>query len=179
MPRTAPAQALHEALFADGQTGAWAVLDGASIEGLPAKLKELAPEHTCLYRGELAPDLAAAAPYLARLEADHPFTEWVLDEGWANHWGIFAVAPAAADLRAMRKHFRTFLLVRNPDGKVVYFRYYDPRVMRVYLPTCNATELATVFGPVCAYLMEDEDPATLLVMSVRDRKLHRQAVSAP
>jgi hypothetical protein len=28
------------------------------------------------------------------------------------------------------------------------FRYYDPRVLRVYLPSCRPSELETVFGPV-------------------------------
>ena len=42
-----------------------------------------------------------------------------------------------------------------------YFRYYDPRVLRVYLPTCNARELQTVFGPVLRYLVEDEKPTGL------------------
>jgi hypothetical protein len=43
-----------------------------------------------------------------------------------------------------------------------FFRYYDPRVMRIYLPTCNAGELRTLFGPVGLYVMEGEDPTTLL-----------------
>ena len=59
-------------------------------------------------------------------------------------------------------HLRTFLKVYGPDLKPLYFRYYDPRVLRVYLPTCNDQELQTVFGPVLRYLLEDEDPATLL-----------------
>jgi hypothetical protein len=42
------------------------------------------------------------------------------------------------------------------------FRYYDPRVLRVYLPTCNAEELATVFGPIETFWTEGSDPATLL-----------------
>ncbi len=42
------------------------------------------------------------------------------------------------------------------------FRYYDPRVLRVYLPTCLAPELRTVFGPVRRFLLESEDPALML-----------------
>lgn len=37
------------------------------------------------------------------------------------------------------------------------FRYYDPRVLRVYLPTCRPDELRTVFGPIRSYLVEGED----------------------
>ena len=44
----------------------------------------------CLYRGELQPDMAEVAPYLVKLDRDAPFTDWVLDRGWGNHWGVFA-----------------------------------------------------------------------------------------
>ena len=62
----------------------------------------------------------------------------------------------------MRKHCRTFLIVHGANGKPLYFRYYDPRVLRLYLPTCTAQELAIVFGPISSYLMEDETPSSLL-----------------
>ena len=42
------------------------------------------------------------------------------------------------------------------------FRYYDPRVLRVYLPTCNFDELQTVFGPVMHFIQEGEVPTELL-----------------
>jgi hypothetical protein len=153
-------RALREHLFADPERSVFALLDGASVDGLVKMLWEQKPEHVCLYRGELEPDMAEVAPYLIRLVPDAEFTEWVLARGWGNHWGIFAVTDA--DLRALRRHFRTFTMVRDPDGKLLYFRYYDPRVLRVYLPTCNEEEMAIVFGPVACYLLEDEDPRILL-----------------
>ena len=52
--------------------------------------------------------------------------------------------------------------MHDPTGKPLLFRYYDPRVLRVYLPTCNAEELKTLFGPVQAYIMEDESGAAML-----------------
>ena len=62
----------------------------------------------------------------------------------------------------MRRHFRTYLIVHNSEAQPLYFRYYDPRVLRVYLPACNPQELATIFGPVSSYLLEAEQPNTLL-----------------
>lgn len=35
------------------------------------------------------------------------------------------------------------------------FRFYDPRVLRLYLPTCTSTELEQVFGPVGTFFTED------------------------
>jgi hypothetical protein len=87
--------------------------------------------------------------------------ETLIAQGWGKQWGIFVVS--AVDSKTLRKHFRTFLMVRSPEGKQLYFRYYDPRVLPVYLPTCNAAETTFVFGPVAAYLCESEAPDTLLV----------------
>jgi hypothetical protein len=159
------AQSLVKYLFSEPATNVYAVLDGASMEQLPQLLWEHEPENICLYRGDLEPDMAATAPYLVKLEYGHPFTKLVCEKGWGNHWGIFAVTPAEVDIRALRQHFRKFLMVYNPDGKLIYFRYYDPRVLRSYLPTCNSQEIKIVFGPVGSYITEDEDPSTLLRLS--------------
>jgi hypothetical protein len=149
-------QAVKAQLFSAEGTRAFTILDGASVPGLPASLASHNPEQICLYRGELEPDMAEVAPYLAFLERDAPFTDWVIGNGWGQHWGIFGATHA--DLKELRKHFRKFLMVYNEKGKTLYFRYYDPRVLRVYLPTCNEKELKQVFGPVHTFLMEDEEP---------------------
>lgn len=141
-------------LFDKGETPIFTVLDGASAPGLVTKLYELEPEYCCLYRGELAPDIASVAPYLARLEPGTPFTELVLGEGWGAHWGIFVASTS--NLRALRNHFREFHTVQLPDQRTVLFRYYDPRVLRSFLPACNAEELKAFFGPVQSYFAEGE-----------------------
>jgi DNA-binding PadR family transcriptional regulator len=168
------AQPLYERLFADEAAHVYAVLDGASVEELLPKLYDLEPEFECLYRGELEPDMAEVAPYLVRLEPETEFADWVLEEGWGRHWGVFAVTDAG--LRELHKHFRSFLTVYDPDGKPLLFRYYDPRVLRVYLPTCDAGELRTVFGPVSCYLLEDQEPNTLLRFQLNGDALRREAV---
>lgn len=149
-------QAVKMQLFAGQGTRVFTILDGASVPNLRDNMGTFNPEHICLFRGELEPDMAEVAPYLAFLERDAPFTDWVLTNGWGEHWGIFGVTKA--DLKELRKHFRKFLIVYDESGKSLYFRYYDPRVLRIYLPTCNANELKTVFGPVESYLVEDEEP---------------------
>ena len=154
------AQSIGEHLFSGETAHVYAVLDGASVPNLLLRLFDLQPDFECLYRGDLAPDMAEVAPYLVRLDPDSEFAAWLIEEGWGKHWGIFAQSDA--DLRAMRRHFRTFLTITGPDGKSRLFRYYDPRVLRLYLPTCNAQELATVFGPVVCYILEDAEANQLL-----------------
>lgn len=147
---------LSEALFANGQTDVFAVLDGASAPDLVKNLFEHEPEYCCLYRGELKPDIASVAPYLVRIEPGEKFTEWLLAEGWGVHWGIFLHSVAA--LRPLRDHFRQFHTVELPDQRTVLFRYYDPRVLGAFLPACNTAELTAFFGPVQNFIMEGQAP---------------------
>jgi Domain of unknown function (DUF4123) len=160
MAELATVEAVSARLFSAVGTPVYAILDGASIPDLLDRLYGDRPAFCNLYRGALKPDIAEVAPYLVRLEPRSAFAQWVIERGWGNHWGIFAQAPV--DLNTLRRHFRRFLIVYDPDGKPLYFRYYDPRVLRVYLPTCTSDELATVFGPVQCYLLEDESPVRLL-----------------
>jgi hypothetical protein len=164
-------KSLEAEIFVDG-ANTFAVLDGASVPGLLEKLDRWQPEFVCLYRGELKPDLAEVAPYLVRLESGTEITEWILSEGWGNHWGIFAIAEA--DLQAIRQHLRRLLTVYDEKGKPLLFRFYDPRVMRVYLPTCNAEDLAAVFGPVATYVLEDESSEMSLRFHSAEGKLIMQ-----
>ena len=138
----------------------YAVLDGASIPDLRMKLYEMRPQHYCLYRGELEPDIAEVAPYLVRMVAGTDFSNWVLTEGWGKHWGIFA--QSRYSLEEMRKHLRTFLTVHDETGKPLLFRYYDPRVLRAFLPTCNEEELKNFFGIILNFALEDENPQVML-----------------
>ena len=159
-------------LFAVPESLVYAILDGASVPDLPQTLERFEVEAECLFRGDLEPDLALAAPYLALLPADTPFVEWLLQEGWGKHWGIFAVSKV--DLRDLRMHLRTLLKVYGPDLKPLYFRYYDPRVLRAYLPTCNEREAHTIFGPVLRYITEGEDPATLLRFWIEGARINSE-----
>jgi hypothetical protein len=170
-------ETVGQRLFRDEELGAYAVLDGASIPGLRQVLYERQPEHVCLFEGDLEPDMEEVAPYLVRLEPGSDFVEWVLGEGWGRHWGVFALADQ--ELAAMSRHFRGFLIVYDTEGNPLRFRYYDPRVLRVYLPTCTPGELATVFGPVATYLLEGESPATLLQFRVASGALRREEVAIP
>ena len=158
---------IREQVFCEPDTNVVAVLDGASVANLFEMLDRHRPEHCCLFSGDLAPDHAMTAPYLVRLEREDEFTRWIIAEGWGSHWGIFAAVGAAADFRRVRKHFRTFLMVRSHQGKPLYFRFYDPRVFRVYLPTCNSEEMTYVYGPVRFYAME-ADEGRMLVRSWKD-----------
>jgi hypothetical protein len=155
----------------------YAVLDGARDSRIYRTVYNSRLEHECLFTGEIPYDLAEAAPYLVRLTREAAFTRWVLDEGWGRSFGIFAWSRA--DGETLRRHFRRLLRVKDEQGRALYFRYYDPRVLRAVLPTwglgrrapsgdpephrsaSTAEEQREVFGPVGRLLMEGDDGRVL------------------
>jgi hypothetical protein len=116
--------------------------------------------HQCLFAGRLGTQLSQAAPYLVELSREAEFTRRIVSLGWGESWGIFAASPAS--IEHLRVHLRRFLQVVDAKGKRMYFRYYDPRVLRVYLPTCTEGELDVLFGPITRYMVEAAAPEQLL-----------------
>lgn len=152
----------------------WVILDGARERRIYGHVVDTYLESSCLYSGPLPPALEVAAPYLVQLEYDDRLTRRVIEEGWGRSWGVFLKSPTS--LKQLRRHLRGFLVVRDPHGKRLVFRYYDPRVLRIYLPTCTADELRAVFGPIETFWTEGQDAASLLEFSFDGRKLVQKTV---
>lgn len=152
---------LYAASFAQDKQ-LYAIVDAARVEDMPAQLFELEddPEYFSLFFETPQAELIDVAPYLVQLEMDSKFFSWLLTEGWGDSWGIFVSSDMT--LEPLMEHFRSLLKVQSPEGEEFYFRFYDPRVLRVFLPTCDAGELLQVFGPVDSFILEDERPETLL-----------------
>jgi hypothetical protein len=68
-----------------------------------------------------------------------------------------------APVSDLRKHLESLLHVSTEDGETLYFRYYDPRVLCVFLRTCTPEQIEEFFGPVAAFLVEAEDRQSRLV----------------
>jgi hypothetical protein len=111
-------------------------------------------DQACLYDGDLPLEFRRVAPHLLRLERSAEETVEILELGWGDAWGVFC--QSASPLDALKSHFRQFLTVRDEGGRTFFFRFFDPRVLRVYLPTCTPPELDEIFGPVEAFLLEGD-----------------------
>jgi len=158
-------------LWPAGRTGTastWALLDAARDDRIYTELRLSRLEHICLYAGKLPDSLLRAAPYLVELAPTYSFTRPLLEMGWGRSWGVFLRVP---DPRNLRHHLRSLLRVQDETGRTLVFRYYDPRVLRVYLPTCTPVELAAVFGPIGAFLLESESGEALLEFEYAGREL--------
>ncbi len=153
----------------------YALVDAARSESIYPKIMGAKLASVCLHRGKRAEELAWVAPYLVLLQPEDLFTHWLLDKGWGKSRVSFIRSSAA--LNELNRHFRNYLTVYDEEGKSYFFRFYDPRVLRTYLPTCNAEELKTIFGPVENFIVEGEDPSLLLHFSMAGEALQKETVS--
>jgi hypothetical protein len=139
----------------------YAVIDTARSSRALALVRECGPEALILYEGEVEPEIAEVAPYLVPAGPSSPAAKALCDVGWGGSWGICCATTASADL--LRRHLRRFLTALTEDGRKLLFRFYDPRVLRVYLPTCTPGELDAFFGPLERVVLEGEAGASLVV----------------
>lgn len=140
------------------------VLDAARDEMVLPWLRESGAEFTCLYDGYKGQELADVAPYLVALSGGDAALDDLVGRAWGECWGVFLTSHAG--LRDVRRHLRRFLRVRVENRGPMLFRWYDPRVLRAYLPTCTLDEANAFFGPVDRYLVEGRRGTTLLRFSV-------------
>ncbi len=150
-------------------TRVYCVLDGASVPNLPMLLFENKARNFCLFNGDLEPDMLYMAPYLVQLKPGDKMTEWIMSEGFGRHWGIFV--HSRHPINEMRHHFRSLVTVYDERANSMTFRFYDPRVLRRFLPTCTPPELETFFGKVDTFFAEAEDGENLLSFRLEDNAL--------
>jgi hypothetical protein len=153
----------------NNSTRLYCVLDGASVPELPKRLYESQVPNFCLFSGDLEPDMIYVAPYVALLSPGNPFTDRVFSQSWGKHWGIFV--QSRHSLNAMHRHFRALVNVYDENANAMIFRYYDPRVIRDFLPTCTPEELETFFGKAESFFAESADGQNLLKFELANKKL--------
>jgi len=75
---------------------------------------------------------------------------------------------------------REALTARLPDGRVVRFRFFDPRVWRPFFPTADAAQLRVLFGrAVSAFVCEDETGRSLLMDTIQGGFPRRRSMPLP
>lgn len=165
-----------------GYTKVFTIVDGAQDRRIYGAVDGSRQDRSSLYSvdrrwgGQDLPwQLLMAGPYLVELDPEEQFTRYLLRNGWDRHWGIFFRSDA--DMQKVRRHFRELLVARDEKGRKLMFRYYDPRVLRAYLPTCLPGELRMMFGPVNVYLVPGDDPETVILFRFDGTHLSKDIVS--
>jgi hypothetical protein len=117
--------------------------------------------------------VAHAGPCLAPLPSALPFLEhWA--EALGSNAGILFESPG--ELEDVYRHLRGIFVVTDEEGQEFFFRYYDPRILRTYLPTCTPDELREFFGPVKCWIAEDEKAEGYCIYELCDGALSEIAL---
>ncbi len=97
----------------------------------------------CMFTGEAAETLKMAAPYLIDITLSEEaynddskvsyFHKRFFETMWGNNVGIFI--QSTAPMEAIHQHYRKFLKFNLECANNRFFRYWDPRVLKVHLPT--------------------------------------------
>jgi hypothetical protein len=95
-----------------------------------------------MYSGKAAQQYRAIAPYLFTLTPE--LLDWIVAELAGQPWGF--LFHAELDFKSVRRHFRNFITVMDPQGEKMLFRFYDPRVLKMFLETANEQENISFYG---------------------------------
>ena len=134
----------------------YAVMDAARNDRVRQLLCESVDEHQNLYEGLPGRVLDEVAPYLVRFVAGSELLDRLLRGGWGEAWGFYF--NSSEHPREVRRHLRRFLMVKDDETlERLYFRYYDPRVLREFLPTANERQLADLFAGFDRMVYEGAD----------------------
>lgn len=141
----------------------YALVDAARDCDGPFEAAESGLRHQSLFAGDLGAALADVAPYLVEVRARTSFYTWFFEQ-FGNSVGV--LFESTADFDILRRHFRTLLQVRDDARKRYYFRFYDPRVLRVFLPACTPDEARRFFGPIQTFCCEGDGGGELLIFAL-------------
>jgi hypothetical protein len=100
--------------------------------------------------------LEEVAPYgVGPMREDSELLDRLVLEGWGKRWGIWCTSEEK--FVEIRRHWRRFLMVELEEtGEKVYFRFYDPGVMRVFRETFTSADLVSLIRDTTHILFETD-----------------------
>ncbi len=119
-------------------------------------------KYKSLFEGTMDVQSFGVSGFLVECKKESPLFQWMTTEAWGDSSCVFFTSKASFD--DLFNHFQQFNRVYLEDDKVVLFRFYDPRVLRTYLPSCNLEEIDAFFGDVAQFYLESEDPEIMNVI---------------
>lgn len=154
----------------------YAIFDAARTPRIPELLRESVQQSRSLFDGVKGKTLDEVAPHIVKLDGTAPVLDSLVMEGWGLRWGIYFTCKLP--LNDVRRHFRRFLMVEDDDsGEKFYFKYYDPFVLRAFLPSCAPRQRSDFFGDVESFFYEAKQGDFLRVDA--DEKGAGEQLAAP
>ncbi len=117
-----------------------------------------------LFSDNVSNNMAEVAPYLVDIAFSPEQNGHGYLKQWSAHQGrsIGILLLTTADAGLTWRHLRQVFVVTDEARRSYYFRFYDPRVLRTFLPACSGAEAREFFGPVEQILVEAESASRLL-----------------
>jgi hypothetical protein len=154
----------------------YALFDAARTPRVLELLRESVQQTRSLFDGVQGKALEDVAPYVVKLDGTTPVLDRLVMEGWGLRWGVYF--SCKLPLVEVRRHWRRFLMVEDDDtGETFYFKFYDPWVLRTFLPSCAPRQRSDFFGDVETFLFEGKNGEFLRVDSDEKGASHELAVS--
>lgn len=132
----------------------YGVVDAARNLQLAGKARRCGYDLVSLFLGAQAAQLADLAPYFFQVPHGAPFLTNDWQAALGQSCGVLIDSPATPAV--VFGHLRYAFIIQDEAGQPYFFRYYDPRVLRPYLVSCDPKQLSEFFGPVRAWICEDE-----------------------
>jgi|GEM_PF-4200080 len=145
----------------------FAILDACDSNIIADKVhKASQTSFVSLYKGKAETEFSAFAPYVTLCNSET--IAWIEQNLYGSYWGYYLVAATSCSLKEMRRHLRNFLMVCGPEGKQLYLRFYDPRIILPFLEASDSHQRDAFFGPCGLFLVEENEVMTSIAL---DRKL--------
>lgn len=147
-------------------TGLFAVVDACQATALiELARRQYGRPKRMLFRGKAADleEVESFAPFFIPIDPESDLLEHLINYFGMNFGVVFT---SSAEPVKVFRHLRKIFVVEDDHGQEHFFRFYDPRVLRVYLPVCTRDELRDFFGPIEAFYIEGQAPHKLVKFSV-------------
>lgn len=97
-----------------------------------------------LYGESWQSGLADIAPHVVELTSSAKFSTELLTWDWYGNWGYFV--QSTTSLSDLAQSFADLTTAKLSSGEEVFFRFFDPRVIRVFLAQASKNDLQSVFA---------------------------------
>ncbi|ATQ73126.1 hypothetical protein CR152_00335 [Massilia violaceinigra] len=169
MANDATCNALHR-LLSERSGTLYALYDAAADNSLLADLQRDGLTHECLYSGTKAITLRNVAPYLIPCEQFQADVAGFTDQVW--HRGVTMLVESEAGCEALKVQLKKNSYVRNSEGEVCYFRYYDARAFARFVRLASNDQLSEFFGSTCRTIyFEDAGSGKIIALAGKRMKL--------
>lgn len=159
----------------------YAILDASVLTLLPEMLETSELHHKCLFTGKALAEFGDAAPWLVKLEPDHPFTRNLMmgetePAGlWHLRLGIFIRSRQPLDV--VWRHLRKFTRVQDDDGTWFFNRFWSAPVSTKLMEFGNVPDLQQFVAPL---FPTGRDTLQIIVLSdFSNAVLSRKAGTVP